>query len=125
MAEEPIQKPEDIVKQTYGEKVIGHDKDLANIRERLDQCYVKGDKEFMKDVEEVVSTILQKDDSRRRIKEYAKEAFTEAWREKEKEKSDTSWKWRNILIPALIALVAAIIGAGLLPIFEKIFNGGK
>ncbi len=122
MFEEVIQKPEDVVRQTYGDKVIGHDKDLASIKEKLDQCYVRGERDFINDVEELVCGTIQKDESRKRIKEYAREIAIEVLREAEKTKSESSWKWKGILVPGAIALVAAILGAALLPLFEKLFK---
>ncbi len=62
-----------MVREIYGQKIVGHDRDLTNLKEKVEQCYVRGDRVFVKDVAEIVSDTIQKDDNRERIKKYAKE----------------------------------------------------
>lgn len=117
MLEEQIKKEDVVETAGLSRQLFGHEKDLAQIRKDIDQCYVRGSNGFREDVAGVVSDTIQKDDNRERIRKYARESAEEVWDEKKRDKDERGWKSKNLWIPVITGIVGVILGAFLAAYF--------
>lgn len=103
-------KKDDIVESVYGRVEQGVSKDLSALNEKVGKCYSYGEEKFREDVIKIISTAIQMDTERERIKKYAREVAEEFWKEKEEDKKENRWKSKNLWIPIIFSAVFGIIG---------------